>query len=75
MPGAYFVDLDAELAGVPGPRGRHPMPTAWSVEAALRRCGVDEDTAVVVYDQGRSMRPRPRLVGVLLLRRRARARA
>ncbi len=50
--GAYHVDLDAELAGVPGPAGRHPMPTAHSVEAALRRCGVAQDTPVVVYDQG-----------------------
>ena len=46
------MDLDAELAGVPGPAGRHPMPTAHSVEAALRRCGVEQDTPVVVYDQG-----------------------
>jgi thiosulfate/3-mercaptopyruvate sulfurtransferase len=52
LPGAYHVDLDAELAGVPGAAGRHPMPTAHSVEAALRRCGVDQDTPVVVYDQG-----------------------
>jgi thiosulfate/3-mercaptopyruvate sulfurtransferase len=55
LPGAHFVDLDAELSGCPGPRGRHPLPTAWSVEAALRRCGADEQSAVVVYDQGPSM--------------------
>lgn len=52
LPGAHHVDLDAELAGPPGPGGRHPMPTAHSVQAALRRCGVDADTRVVVYDQG-----------------------
>ena len=52
LPGAHHVDLDAELAGVPGPAGRHPMPTAHAVQEALRRCGVDEDSAVVVYDQG-----------------------
>src|SRR5687768_16081826 len=52
LAGAHHVDLDAELAGVPGPAGRHPMPTAHSVEAALRRCGVGQDTPVVVYDQG-----------------------
>lgn len=52
LPGAHHVDLDAELAGPPGPGGRHPMPTAHSVQAALRRCGVDADSRVVVYDRG-----------------------
>jgi thiosulfate/3-mercaptopyruvate sulfurtransferase len=52
LPGAHHVDLDAELAGPPGPRGRHPLPTAHSVQEALRRCGVDAGTPVVVYDQG-----------------------
>ena len=51
LPGAHFVDLDAELAGPPGPGGRHPLPGAASVQATLRRCGVDEGTTVVVYDQ------------------------
>lgn len=55
LPGAHFVDLDAELAGPPGPSGRHPLPTMHAVEAALRRCGADADSAVVVYDQGPSM--------------------
>ena len=50
LPGAYFVDLDAELAGPPGAGGRHPLPEASVVEAALRRAGVDADTRVVVYD-------------------------
>ncbi|MBZ9643653.1 sulfurtransferase, partial [Streptomyces sp. PSKA30] len=26
IPGAVFVDLDRELAGAPGERGRHPLP-------------------------------------------------
>lgn len=52
LPGAHHVDLDAELAGPPGPRGRHPLPTAHSVQAALRRCGVEPGSRVVVYDQG-----------------------
>lgn len=54
LPGAHHVDLDAELAGPPGPGGRHPMPTAHSVEAALRRCGADDGSRIVVYDQGPS---------------------
>ena len=55
LPGAHHVDLDAELSGPPGPQGRHPMPTAHSVQEALRRCGVRERSAVVVYDQGPCM--------------------
>lgn len=55
LPGAYFVDLDTELAGPPGEGGRHPLPSASIVEAALRRAGVSEDTSVVVYDAANSM--------------------
>jgi thiosulfate/3-mercaptopyruvate sulfurtransferase len=55
VPGAHFVDLDTELAGPPGAGGRHPLPSATVVEAALRRCGVSADTAVVAYDQATSL--------------------
>ncbi|GAA1569843.1 sulfurtransferase [Kribbella sancticallisti] len=55
LPGAYFVDLETELAGPPGDGGRHPLPSASIVEAALRRAGVDQDSAVVVYDAANSM--------------------
>lgn len=55
LPGAHFVDLDTELAGPPGDGGRHPLPSATIVEAALRRAGVSEDSAVVVYDAANSM--------------------
>jgi thiosulfate/3-mercaptopyruvate sulfurtransferase len=54
LPGAHHVDLDAELAGPPGPGGRHPMPTAHAVQEALRRCGAHATSRVVVYDQGPS---------------------
>jgi len=54
LPGAHHVDLDAELAGPPGPGGRHPMPTAHAVQEALRRCGAAAGSRVVVYDQGPS---------------------
>ena len=54
LPGAHHVDLDAELAGPPGPGGRHPLPTAHAVQEALRRCGTDHDSRLVVYDQGPS---------------------
>jgi len=54
LPGAYFVDLDTELAGPPGPGGRHPLPAATTVTAALRRAGVGPSTPVVVYDAANS---------------------
>lgn len=50
LPGAHFVDLDAELAAPPGDGGRHPLPDPAVVQAMLRRAGIDESTAVVVYD-------------------------
>jgi thiosulfate/3-mercaptopyruvate sulfurtransferase len=50
LPGAVFVDLDAELAGEPGPGGRHPLPEAESFGRAMRQAGVSSDSLVVVYD-------------------------
>lgn len=52
VPGAVFVDLDTELAAHPvaPDEGRHPLPAASDLEAAVRRWGVSEDVPVVVYD-------------------------
>lgn len=50
VPGATYVDLDADLAAPPGTGGRHPLPAPGALEAALRRVGVREDRPVVVYD-------------------------
>jgi len=51
IPGAVYVDLESDLSDhtVPG-RGRHPLPSADALEAALRRWGVDNGDTVVVYD-------------------------
>ncbi len=54
LPGARFVDQDRELAGPPGPGGRHPMPEAGQFEAAMRRAGVRDGWPVVVYDEADS---------------------
>jgi len=52
IPGAAFVDLDAELAAPPGRGGRHPLPDAGAFAAAMRAHGVSLGRAVVAYDQG-----------------------
>ncbi len=50
VPGAFFVDLDTELAAPPGEGGRHPLPDAATLERLVRRCGITAGTRVVVYD-------------------------
>lgn len=51
VPGAIFVDLDAELAAPPTPEaGRHPLPDIADLQAAARRWGIDDGVPVVVYD-------------------------
>ncbi|MFE4175985.1 sulfurtransferase [Streptomyces sp. NPDC056909] len=52
LPGAVYVDLDRELAGPPGPDGRHPLPDVAAFGAVMRRAGISQDTPVVVYDGG-----------------------
>ncbi|MEU8354254.1 sulfurtransferase, partial [Streptomyces sp. NPDC048845] len=52
IPGAVYVDLDTELAGKPGPAGRHPLPDTGVFQAAMRRAGVSADREVVVHDGG-----------------------
>ena len=50
VPGAFFVDLDTELAAPPGDGGRHPLPDPAVVQAVLRRAGITEHSRVVVHD-------------------------
>ncbi len=50
VPGATHLDVDADLAGEPGERGRHPLPEPAAFEAAARRAGIGTGSTVVAYD-------------------------
>jgi thiosulfate/3-mercaptopyruvate sulfurtransferase len=54
VPGAAFVDLDAELAAPPGEGGRHPLPERGLFENAMRAAGMSGGQPVVVYDAASS---------------------
>lgn len=55
LPGAAHLDLDQVLADPAGLRGRHPLPSVDRLQAGLRAVGLDDDSRVVVYDQGSSL--------------------
>ncbi|WP_263993596.1 rhodanese-like domain-containing protein, partial [Mycolicibacterium fallax] len=51
IPGAVYVDLDAELSDhAVGGAGRHPLPAPGALQAAARRWGLRDGDPVVVYD-------------------------
>src|SRR4051812_26520232 len=51
VPGAVFLDVNADLSGPHG-AGRHPLPDADAFVQTMRRAGVSSDTHVVAYDFG-----------------------
>ncbi|NYE94834.1 thiosulfate/3-mercaptopyruvate sulfurtransferase [Psychromicrobium silvestre] len=56
LPGALYVDLDAELAGHGIPQdGRHPLPSEQDFQAAARRWGISAGDLVVAYDDSGNM--------------------
>lgn len=56
VPGAVYVDLDAELAAPPSPeQGRHPLPDLADLQENARRWGIRQGEAVVVYDDWSGM--------------------
>ncbi len=54
IPGAVFVDLDADLSdhAAPGQLGRHPLPDPVRFAARMGELGIGPDTMVVAYDDG-----------------------
>jgi thiosulfate/3-mercaptopyruvate sulfurtransferase len=53
IPGAFYADLDRDLAAPPDKdSGRHPLPDPPAFRATLQRWGVTADTTVVAYDAG-----------------------
>jgi thiosulfate/3-mercaptopyruvate sulfurtransferase len=51
LPGAVFIDLDAELAGPPSlADGRHPLPSLQRLQRSARCWGLRTGDAVVLYD-------------------------
>lgn len=51
IPGAFYLDLDADLSGPRGAHGgRHPLPDPETFGRTLGRVGVDESVTVVAYD-------------------------
>lgn len=50
VPGAVFVDLDADLSAPPGDAGRHPLPEPSEFASTLSSLGITPESHVVVYD-------------------------
>lgn len=50
LPGAVYLDLDADLSAPPGPDGRHPLPAPADLQRVLRAAGVRAGHPVVAYD-------------------------
>lgn len=56
LPGAVFLDFDRDVCGPVGAvGGRHPLPEPEALQAVLRAVGIDDDSRVLVYDDGDGM--------------------
>ena len=71
-PARAIVDLDTELAGPPGPGGRHPLPDPEVFGAAMRRAGVAPGPARRRVRRRTGLGRGPRLVAAALGGARAR---
>ncbi|MFZ3185129.1 MAG: rhodanese-like domain-containing protein, partial [Pseudomonas sp.] len=54
IPGAQFADLETDLSGSvqKGQTGRHPLPEPTQLIDRLRAWGVNNDSDIVLYDDG-----------------------
>ncbi|WP_437883259.1 sulfurtransferase [Pseudomonas sp. LRF_L74] len=54
IPGAHFADLEKHLSGPlrKGFSGRHPLPSVEAFISAARGWGINDDSTVVLYDDG-----------------------
>ena len=50
IPGAQFVDLNRDLSGEPGVRGRHPLPDRNNWLETVRNLGIKNNDQIVAYD-------------------------
>lgn len=52
--GAHFADLNRDLSGpvIKGVTGRHPLPEPAQLLARLQAWGIDNDSQIVLYDDG-----------------------
>nr|WP_280043090.1 sulfurtransferase [Pseudomonas sp. Hg5Tf]MDH2560375.1 sulfurtransferase [Pseudomonas sp. Hg5Tf] len=52
--GAHFADLERDLSGpvIKGVTGRHPLPDPQRLVERLRAWGIDNDSDIVLYDDG-----------------------
>jgi thiosulfate/3-mercaptopyruvate sulfurtransferase len=56
LPGAVWLDFDRDVCGpVAAVGGRHPLPDPEALQTVLRIAGVDDDSKVLVYDDGDGM--------------------
>ncbi len=54
IPGAFHLEMEKDLSGPKGQHGgRHPLPSPEQFTAAMQRCGVNEDTLIIAYDDNR----------------------
>jgi thiosulfate/3-mercaptopyruvate sulfurtransferase len=49
IPGASFLDVEADLSSPPGPGGRHPLPEPARFAAAAGRAGIGDGVFVIAY--------------------------
>jgi thiosulfate/3-mercaptopyruvate sulfurtransferase len=49
IPGASFLDVEADLSSPPGPRGRHPLPDPERFAEAAGCAGIGDAVFVVAY--------------------------